>query len=104
MKIFSLLFCIFCLVLSSSLFAEEQEPGKPLYLPAEKYKEHPADLAPDSDPHWKPYEADRQKRIKAGKRVENPYDEPAESVYEKTTRYEVIKEKNKSSPPKRWGN
>ena len=106
MKIYSLLLgaVASCFILSSTVLAQEQEPGKPLYLPGDKYKEHPADLAPNSDPHWKEYEQGRQKKIQAGKRVENPYDEPADSVYEKNTRYEIVKDRNKSSPPKRWGN
>lgn len=78
----------------------EQKPGQPLYLPAGEYKQHPSDLAPETDPQWESYQQDRQKRIEEGKQVEDPYEYSPTVIREETVRYEVVddKKKKKSRP------
>lgn len=100
-----ILFAAACLpALPGPALGQEQTPGQPLYFPREKYQDHSSDLAPDTDPSWRRYQQQQQQRIQQGKPAENPYDKPTESIYESTTRYEVVGEDEKASkPPSRWG-
>lgn len=93
------------LLFSASISAEEQRPGEPLYFPKGEYKGHESDLAPHTDPHWKKFQQQQQQRMQQGKPIEDPYSDPQETIYESTTRYEIVddqKEKAKK-PPSRWG-
>lgn len=84
--------------------AQEQKPGQPLYLPGDQYHEHQSDLAPHTDPYWRRFQQQQQQRIQQGKPPENPYDNPTETIYERTERYEVVDEPAKAAkPPSRWG-
>ena len=78
----------------------QQKAGQPLYFPKGEVQEHPSDLAPESDPEWAKEKARLQRE---GRSVDELYDEPKETIYEETVRYERIDESSKKhSQPQRW--
>ena len=80
-----------------------QKPGQPLGIPADQFKQHPSDLAPDTDPKWNQYQQQQQQRIDQGKSPEDPYYEPPTVIREETTRYEIVDDaKKKKKPSNRW--
>ena len=99
MKLLPIALCMVLILAAAQALAQEQKPGQPLYFPREEVKEHPSDLAPETDPYW---EEDKAKREREGKSLDELYEKPTESYYEETVRYERVDKKKKHKQPRRW--
>lgn len=99
MKLLSIALCMALILAAAPALAQEQKSGQPLYFPREEVKEHPSDLAPETDPYW---EEEKARREKEGEPLEEVYEEPTESYYEETTHFERVDKKKKHRQPRRW--
>lgn len=99
MKLLPMALCMALILAAAQVLAQEQKPGQPLYFPREEVKEHPSDLAPETDPYW---EEEKARRQREGEPLEEVYEEPTESYYEETVRYERVEKEKKYKQPRRW--
>lgn len=97
----SIVILIACALFLAALpAAAQQQEGQPLYFEKGEVGEHPSDLAPEGDPGFHEEVKRRQQR---GESLDDLYDEPTESYYEESVRYErVDKNKKRHKQPRRW--